>query len=95
MIKAMQEMGVTDAFNVDKADFSGMSDAQMFIGAIVQGTRIEVTEAGAKAAAYTQIDMELAMMPVETVDFNVDRPFLYEFESPDGLPLFIGAVTEL
>ncbi|HBJ52458.1 serpin family protein [Bifidobacterium dentium] len=95
MIKAMQEMGVTDAFNVDKADFSGMSDAQMFIGAIVQGTRIEVTEAGAKAAAYTQIDMELAMMPVETVDFNVDRPFLYEFDSPDGLPLFIGAVTEL
>ena len=67
----------------------------MFIGAIVQGTRIEVTEAGAKAAAYTQIDMELAMMPVETVDFNVDRPFLYEFDSPDGLPLFIGAVTEL
>ena len=54
-----------------------------------------MTEAGAKAAAYTQIDMELAMMPVETVDFNVDRPFLYEFDSPDGLPLFIGAVTEL
>ncbi|WP_137657203.1 serpin family protein [Bifidobacterium moukalabense] len=93
--KTMQAMGVTDAFDTDKADFSGMSNAQMFIGSIVQGTRLVVSEEGVKAAAFTQLDMMLASRPTEIIDFNVDHPFLYELDSPDGLPLFIGSVVDL
>ena len=98
MIQTLQAMGITDAFNQRKADFSALSDAPLFISTILQGTHIEVSEEGAKAAAYTVIMMEAgcsAPRPVERIDFIVDHPFLFELDSPDGLPLFIGAVTEL
>jgi hypothetical protein len=29
------------------------------------------------------------------MDFIVDRPFLYEYTTPDGVPLFIGVVRNL
>jgi serine protease inhibitor len=67
----------------------------LFIGSIVQGTKIEVNEAGAKAAAYTKIGMKSTSAPVEHLDFTVDRPFLYEYDTPDGIPLFIGVVRNL
>ena len=92
-------MGITDAFNQRKADFSTLSDTPLLISKILQGTHIEVAEEGAKAAAYTVIMMEPpicpAPKPVKWIDFIVDHPFLFELDSPDGLPLFIGAVTEL
>lgn len=98
MIQTLESMGITDAFNQRKADFSALSDAPLFISKILQGTHIEVAEEGAKAAAYTAIMMEpvcSAPRPVERIDFIVDHPFLFELDSPDGLPLFIGSVTEL
>lgn len=98
MIQTLESMGITDAFNQRKADFSALSDVPLFISKILQGTHIEVAEEGAKAAAYTAIMMEpvcSAPRPVERIDFIVDHPFLFELDSPDGLPLFIGSVTEL
>lgn len=98
MIQTLESMGITDAFNQRKADFSALSDAPLFISKILQGTHIEVAEEGAKAAAYTAIMMEpscSAPRPVERIDFIVDHPFLFELDSPDGLPLFIGSVTKL
>ena len=99
MIQTLQAMGITDAFNQRKADFSTLSDTPLLISKILQGTHIEVSEEGAKAAAYTVIMMEPpicpAPKPVKWIDFIVDHPFLFELDSPDGLPLFIGAVTEL
>lgn len=98
MIQTLESMGITDAFNQRKADFSALSDAPLFISKILQGTHIEVAEEGAKAAAYTAIMMEAgcsAPRPVERIDFIVDHPFLFELDSPDELPLFIGSVTKL
>ena len=98
IIQTLESMGITDAFNQGKADFSALSDTPLFISKILQGTHIEVAEEGAKAAAYTAIMMEAACAmprPVERIDFIVDHPFLFELDSPDGLPLFIGSVTEL
>ena len=98
MIQTLQAMGITDAFNQRKADFSTLSDTPLLISKILQGTHIEVVEEGAKAAAYTAIMMEPtcpAPRPVERIDFIVDHPFFFELDSPDGLPLFIGSVTKL
>mgnify|MGYP002523183683 FL=1 len=98
IIQTLESMGITDAFNQGKADFSALSDTPLFISKILQGTHIEVAEEGAKAAAYTAIMMEATCSmprPVERIDFIVDHPFLFELDSPDGLPLFIGSVTEL
>ena len=99
MIQTLQAMGITDAFNQRKADFSTLSDTPLLIIKILQGTHIEVAEEGAKAAAYTVITMREpicpAPKPVKWINFIIDHPFLFELDSPDGLPLFIGAVTEL
>lgn len=99
MIQTLESMGITDAFNQRKADFSALSDAPLFISKILQGTHIEVAEEGAKAAAYTVMTTCAAICPspkpVERIDFIVDHPFLFELDSPDGLPLFSGSVTEL
>lgn len=99
--KTLRALGVTDAFSSDTADFSGMMEpdglpGNPFIGEIIQGTRIEVNEKGAKAAAFTQIQTEATGAPIDDkVTFDVDRPFLYELTTPDGVPLFIGAVRDL
>lgn len=99
MTQTLKSMGITDAFNQRKADFSALSDTPLFISTILQGTHIEVAEEGAKAAAYTVMTTCAAICPspkpVERIDFIVDHPFLFELDSPDGLPLFIGSVTEL
>lgn len=98
----LRSMGVTDAFSAGTADFSGMLEpddlpGSPFLGEIIQGTRIEVNEQGAKAAAFTQMQMEAGSAPLigDEVTLVVDRPFLYELDTPDGVPLFIGAVRNL
>ncbi|MBT1181913.1 serpin family protein [Bifidobacterium sp. CP2] len=98
----LRGLGVEDAFSSDDADFSRMVEqdglpGNPFIGEVIQGTRIEVNEHGAKTAAFTQMNVDAAGAPAEEkwVDFTVDRPFLYELSTPDGVPLFVGAVRNL
>ncbi|NMM97417.1 serpin family protein [Bifidobacterium olomucense] len=98
-IATFRQLGLTDAFTPGTADLSKMtgSAADLSIGSIIQGTRIEVNENGAKAAAFTKMGVEAAGAPVEQqfVEFTVDRPFLYALTTPDAIPLFIGAVRNL
>ena len=99
-IKAFEKLGVTDAFSAGDADFTKMIDTgshgeNLYIGSILQGTRIEVNEAGAKAMSFTKVGADSVSAPVDNVEFTVDRPFLYSYVTPDGIPLFIGAVRNL
>ena len=100
-IATLKSLGVTDAFDDASADFSGMTAdesqgiGRLFIGTVVQGTRIEVNEHGARAAAFTKSGTDSAGAPADPVEFTVDRPFLYALTTPDGIPLFIGAVRNL
>lgn len=99
-IKAFEKLGVTNAFSVGDADFTKMVDASsrgenLYIGSIVQGTRIEVNEAGAKAMSFTKVSGDSGGAPADNVEFTVNRPFLYSYVTPDGVSLFIGAVRNL
>ena len=97
----LESLGMTDAFDATKADFSTMverrsSSENVFLSQIVQGTTIEVNEHGAKASAFTHASIDSAGAPDEEIaEFIVDRPFIYEYDTPDGVPLFIGAVRNL
>lgn len=100
VITALKKLGVTDAFSVNDADFSIMTGPRsdggnLHIGSILQGTRIAVDEAGAKAAGFVKLGVEAISAPADDVEFTADRPFLYSFVTPDGVPLFIGAVRNL
>lgn len=97
LIKDMQSMGMTDAFYSDKADFSAMSLAKLFIGLLEQHTFIKVDEEGTEAAAVTVVgEFESSVGPVQSVDFHIDRPFAFMIkEKSTGTILFMGKVTKL
>ena len=93
-IDALKAMGVTDAFDSDRADFSGISaNTPLFISTIRQGTHIGVNENGVEAAAYTIVEMmegTAIQDSSDTAEMILNRPFLYGITSSDGVLLFVG-----
>ena len=93
-------LGMEDAFDSEKADFSKMADVSygnIFIGTVKHKTFIDVNTKGTEAAAVTYVGMKYeAAAPVTSVpvDFIADRPFFYIIsESSTGSILFIGQKT--
>ena len=96
LVETMKAMGMSSAFT-DGADFSLMSDTELKISDIIHKTHIEVDENGTKAAAVTGVIMdEGAVMPGETVNITLDRPFVFAIiDTENRLPIFLGTVTEI
>ena len=91
----LEEMGVTDIFNADSADLSPIiPDMPAFFSAANQAVRVQIDEDGVKAAAYTEFPAPgSAKPPEETVDFVLNRPFLFMI-TDSNVPLFAGVVRE-
>lgn len=91
-------MGMTDAFDDRKADFSGMaSGAKLAIGAVVHKAFVDVHEKGTEAAAATAVTIGLASAPVQLpmAEFHVNRPFVFLIkERRTGGILFMGRVVD-
>lgn len=78
------------------ADFSGMADAGVFVSAMLQKTKIEVSEEGTKAAAVTAGVIALTALHEQPrhVKFYAKRPFVYIInEKNSNAILFIGQFT--
>ncbi|MBR5349129.1 MAG: hypothetical protein IK125_07830 [Lachnospiraceae bacterium] len=92
----MKALGITEAFDVVNADFSGMTgDKSLYIGQAIHKTRIEVTEGGTRAAATTAIDMRLKGVIVQK-KVILDRPFVFMIlDTAQGLPIFVGTVDHI
>jgi len=75
----VKALGITDAFDVNKADFSGFTKTkvQAFISFIQHKTFIEVTEDGTEAAAATAIGISTTAIILPQAEFNVNRPFIF------------------
>ena len=93
----LSAMGAPDAFNMGKADFSGISGKRDFcISHVIHQAMIEVNEEGSEAAAATAIVMapQGPMMPVPTPTFRADRPFIFMIvHKPTDSILFMGRVS--
>lgn len=90
---SMMKLGISKAFDKALADFSGISSVAVFVSDILQETHIILDEEGVEAAAYTVIMAETTsaiMEPLEKVEINLNRPFLYGITAEDGTLLFIG-----
>lgn len=75
--EVLSSMGMSIAFEPEKADFSGIStDAQLFLQKVLHKTYIEVNEEGTEAAAATGVEVGATAMP-ETFDFIANQPFIY------------------
>ena len=99
LVEVLQSLGVTDAFDVRKADFTKMSEVKRAIDKIYQLSRIIVDEKGTEAAALTVIEMYDGIdmtRPEDYQDFKVDRPFYFTIQSRKANTiLFAGRVTQL
>ena len=95
LIKDLKKLGVTDIFNAGRADFSPlMNDAKdIEVSEVEHAARVKTDEDGVEAAAYTAIVLSKAAMPVDFVDFTVDRPFYFALTGYTGDLLFAGIVN--
>ena len=97
-IKVMQNLGVVDIFDENKADFTNLSSNNVFINLLKQSAYLKVDEKGAEAAATTIVGgMDASPGPsYRIIDFNMNRPFAFLIkENSTGAILFMGKVTEL
>ncbi len=96
--QALSAMGMTEAFDDGRADFSGMRPVPpaLFISQVRHVAYVDVNEAGTEAAAVTSLEMGItSAMPTETFLMQVDRPFFFAIEETStGSILFTGLITE-
>ncbi|MGI6255763.1 MAG: serpin family protein [Acutalibacter sp.] len=97
LLEGMETLGVTDALNPERADFSPTTQdvETVYLSQAQHGVRVAIDEEGVTAAAYTVMAKCTSdMPPEEEMDFVLDRPFLFCITSQDGLPLFVGIVNQ-
>lgn len=93
----LQALGVTDAFDVSKADFAPLTEQPAYVESVNQAARVKIDEEGIEAAAYTEVDTNAADAPPQEMpeeEMNLNRPFLFVIWK-DGAPLFVGAVQTM
>ncbi len=103
MSETLKKLGITDAFDPDKADFSGMQtgeedDNRPFISSVLHKTYISVDEQGTKAGAATVVNMAngVSLNPTEPPEVYLDRPFLFMLiDTYSKIPFFIGTVMDV
>ena len=93
--RSLQDLGLTDVFDPNAADFSPLSGTKgAYLSQVTHGARVSVDEEGVVAGAFTMMGAGAAMPPDEEIDFTLDRPFLFVIYGADGLPLFVGIVNQ-
>jgi serpin B len=91
----LSSLGMPDAFDRDRADFSGITTQErLYISAVIHQANIDVDEKGTEAAAATAVVMRATAMPGGHVTFNVDRPFVFALRDvATGAVVFLGQIT--
>lgn len=101
LVQPLQGMGITNAFDISKADFAPLlqnptQQGGLYISAAVQKAMIDVDEKGTVAAAATEVVIEfksaiVARHPV--LKFTADKPFVFVlYDKNSGMILFMGKV---
>lgn len=89
----LQQLGMTDAFDATRADFSGMNGKKdLYISDALHKAFVAVDEAGTEAAAATTVIVGVTSAPSEQpIAFKADRPFIFLIRDiPTGTILFLG-----
>jgi serpin B len=95
LVDGLKALGMGDAFDRERADFSGMTGGRdLYIKQVLHKTFISVDEKGTEAAAATVvIAAPTAPGPSNEMEFTMDRPFIFLIrDNPTGTILFVGRV---
>jgi serpin B len=97
LTEVLQHLGLSDAFNSESANFSGMTEpSELWIGQVIHKAMIEVNEEGSEAAAATAAFMlgGGSEVPAPNPRFIADRPFLFLIqENSTRSTLFMGKLA--
>ena len=103
LMNDLAQMGVTDVFDAQKADLSGITDGPAYIGTALHKATVEFTQDGIKASAATMLggmgagdDFDYFYdVPVEEIDMTFDKPYVFFILDKDsGEVWFSGTVYE-
>jgi serpin B len=97
LAQALRDLGMSDAFNEQKADFTGIvAQPQLFLKLVEHQAWIKVDEKGTEAAAATAAVLGFrSAAPRPATEVRFDRPFLFAVRHvPSGAVLFLGRVTD-
>jgi serpin B len=88
----LTKLGVTDAFEADSADLSGMATSPLYVGQAAHKANITVDENGTKASAASAAGPVAVSAPRS---FVIDRPFAFAIvDTKANAPLFLGHVAD-
>ena len=93
----LQALGMRDAFDGNRADFSGMDGKTdwLYMGLVLHKAFVDVNEEGTEAAAATAVAMRVKSMPRPPVEFRADHSFLFLIQEEEtGSILFLGRVAD-
>lgn len=98
--EVLSSMGMNDAFDPERADFSGLGTSNrgnVYIGQVLHKTFISVAEKGTKAGAATAVLMDAGDALIEDPkEVYLDRPFVYMLvDCENGTPLFVGTMMDV
>lgn len=92
----LKKMGMQKAFQPNIADFSKITDEDLYISSVKHKSFIDVNETGTEAAAVTSITFSTTSIGNEPpkISFLVDKPFVFAITEKDtDAILFIGEVN--
>ena len=102
-IDVLYNLGIIDAFDAEKADFTNIVSKEnqygnIYVGEAIHKTHIDLNEKGTKAAAVTYFglyDNAMVEEKKEPIEITFDKPFIYIIRDKKSKEkLFIGTVYE-
>ena len=94
----LQKMGIVDAFESGIADFSNMSEQDLYVEEAIHKADIKFSEEGIRAAAVTVFAIDAVGAIVEEeqpIKVNIDKPFMFLIRDKEtGEIWFTGTVYE-
>jgi serine protease inhibitor len=96
---ALNDIGMTDAFDRYKADFTGINqDGGLYIARVRHKSFLEINEEGTEAAAVTSVEIRIVSFDPEApqvINFHADRPFVLAIrEKYTNSIIFLGRIME-
>jgi serine protease inhibitor len=95
--KALSALGMGEAFDRQRANFSNLGDVPLSIDEVKHKTFVEVNEEGTEAAAVTSVGIRATSVQVDNQPFEmkVDRPFFCAIrDNKTGSILFMGSIVD-
>lgn len=97
----LKNMGMNDAFDENRADFSGIGrydGYEIYINQVLHKTYLSIGEQGTKAGAVTSVEMsgKTSLAPEPNKKVYLERPFVYLLiDCETNIPFFMGTMMNV